>query len=71
MLPLVVPGGMEIGIVLLIFVLPLLFVIGVLLLVRDLFGRKKVGKDRFEKLEGRVRDLEREIEGRDSDSGSE
>jgi|APHM01.1.fsa_nt_gi hypothetical protein len=61
MLPFAVPGGMEIGIILLIFVLPLLFVIGVLMLFRDLFGSQKVKEDRFQALEERVADLEAEV----------
>jgi UPF0716 family protein affecting phage T7 exclusion len=68
MLPVAIPGGMEIGVILLLFVLPLLAVIGVLLLARDLFGRRRVDESRFADLERRVRELEQEIERGDGDS---
>ncbi|MFW5922085.1 MAG: hypothetical protein ACOCRC_02125 [Halodesulfurarchaeum sp.] len=46
--------------------LPLLAVIGVLLLARDLFGgRRRVDESRFADLERRVRELKQEIERRE------
>jgi uncharacterized membrane protein (DUF106 family) len=71
MLPLVLPGGMEIGIVVLIFILPLLFVIGIIMLIRDLFSRSDVDEEQVEALERRVRELEQQLERMDEESNSD
>ncbi|MBS3760562.1 MAG: hypothetical protein KGY43_03655 [Halodesulfurarchaeum sp.] len=61
---------MEIGIRLLIFILPLLFVIGIPMLLRDLFSRSDVDEEQVETLERRVRELEQQPERIDEKSDS-
>jgi len=65
MFPLAIPGGPEIGIILLLFLLPVLFVVFIALLIRDLFGGESVDESRLDELEAEIRDLQEELEMRE------
>ena len=71
MLPLAVPGGFEIVIIVLLFLLPVLLVVFVALLVRDLFGGKQSEESRIDALEAEVRDLQDELAAREDEEETE
>jgi hypothetical protein len=69
MLPLALPGGLEILVFLLVFSLPILFVVFIVLLVRDVVGGDGVDPDKVADLEERVATLERKVD--EAESGGE
>ena len=69
MLPLALPGGLEILVFLLVFSLPILFVVFIVLLVRDVVGGDGVDPDKVADLEERVATLERKVD--EAESGVE
>jgi hypothetical protein len=64
MLPLSIPGGTEVLVFLLLFSLPVLFVVFIVLLVRDVFGG---GSTDSSALESRVDALEERVEEIEAD----
>ncbi|MDR5655849.1 hypothetical protein RH831_01450 [Halodesulfurarchaeum sp. HSR-GB] len=62
MLPLQVPGGMELLIVLLLFVLPLVVIVGLLIILKRMLTGDNVDEERIDELESELEDLERTVE---------
>ncbi|WP_070364292.1 hypothetical protein [Halodesulfurarchaeum formicicum] len=62
MLPLQVPGGMELLIILLLFVLPLVVIVGLLLILKRMLTGDNVDEERIDELEAELEDLERTVE---------
>ncbi|MGM0371909.1 MAG: preprotein translocase subunit TatA [Halobacteriota archaeon] len=62
MLPLQVPGGMELLIILLLFVLPLVVIVGLLIILKRMLTGDNVDEERIDELESELEDLERTVE---------
>ncbi|WP_071932614.1 hypothetical protein [Halodesulfurarchaeum formicicum] len=62
MLPLQVPGGMELLIILLLFVLPLVVIVGLLVILKRMLTGDNVDEERIDELEAELEDLERTVE---------
>jgi hypothetical protein len=69
MLPLALPGGLDFLVFLLVFSFPGLFVVFIVLVVRDVIGDDGVDPDRVAQLEARVQELEEQVE--EAESGAE
>lgn len=69
MLPLALPGGLDVLVFLLVFSFPGVFVVFIVLVVRDVIGDDGVDPDRVAQLEARVQELEEQDE--EAESGAE
>lgn len=69
MLPLQIPGGMEIAVFMILFALPVLFVVFVVLLIRMVIMNGAGSDERLDELEERVDSLEASVEEMDGREG--